>query len=228
MRDEKTIPVRDAATGPAAYEKQAGKVNSGKSFRVSDRRACSLDPDQIEQLDEQRAQRKPSYIEQLEAELQRVRHEARAQLDDVEQRLASEVAAVRQRLQREQQQSLERARAEIVSPMFEVFEAMERSVIAAKSLSSDGSRNGGQQVASVTSGLEMLEQLMIKKLAELGIERVVSIGETFDPAVHEAVAMASVDDPEKDGRIVAELSPGFRYDKSLIRAPKVQVGKLAS
>jgi molecular chaperone GrpE len=51
-----------------------------------------------------------------------------------------------------------------------------------------------------------------------------SVGAKFDPELHEAVDMVSVD-PEDDGKIVAEYSKGYRFGDRLLRPARVQVGK---
>ena len=49
-----------------------------------------------------------------------------------------------------------------------------------------------------------------------------TVGETFDPTVHEAVATeVTADKPE--GEIVGELQKGYRYQDELLRPARVKV-----
>jgi molecular chaperone GrpE len=61
-------------------------------------------------------------------------------------------------------------------------------------------------------------------LLSVGVETVPSIGATFDPEVHEAIDMAEVDS-DKDGRVTAEYSRGYKFGNQLLRPAKVQVGR---
>ena len=63
-----------------------------------------------------------------------------------------------------------------------------------------------------------------RALIDVGVEPLASIGETFDPEIHEAVDMAPAG-PENDGKIVAEYARGYRFGDKLLRPARVQVGK---
>ncbi|MBV9215492.1 MAG: nucleotide exchange factor GrpE, partial [Acidobacteria bacterium] len=64
-------------------------------------------------------------------------------------------------------------------------------------------------------------------LMSVGVEPVKSIGEKFDPELHEAVDVIPVDGDE-DGKIIKEYSKGYRFGDRLLRAARVQVGRAAS
>ncbi|HEX6280586.1 MAG TPA: nucleotide exchange factor GrpE, partial [Pyrinomonadaceae bacterium] len=61
-------------------------------------------------------------------------------------------------------------------------------------------------------------------LMSVGVEAVPSVGTTFDPEVHEAIDMVEVD-ADKDGKVTAEYSRGYRFGNQLLRPAKVQVGR---
>jgi len=61
-------------------------------------------------------------------------------------------------------------------------------------------------------------------LSELGIEAVATVGEDFDPEIHEA--MLQVDQPDaRNGEIVEEIEKGYRCGDHLIRAARVIVAR---
>lgn len=64
-------------------------------------------------------------------------------------------------------------------------------------------------------------------LASVGVEVVASIGTDFDPEIHEAVDMVSVEAGE-DGKITAEYQRGYKFGDRLLRPARVQVGKAAA
>ena len=61
-------------------------------------------------------------------------------------------------------------------------------------------------------------------LMSVGVEPVPAVGSAFDPEVHEAIDMTEVD-PDKDGKVTAEYSRGYKFGNQLLRPAKVQVGR---
>ena len=63
-----------------------------------------------------------------------------------------------------------------------------------------------------------------RALIDVGVEPITSVGETFDPEIHEAVDMIATEE-ENEGKIVAEYASGYRFGGKLLRPARVQVGK---
>ena len=63
-----------------------------------------------------------------------------------------------------------------------------------------------------------------RALIDVGVEPIASVGETFDPEIHEAVDMIATDE-ENEGKIIAEYARGYRFGDKLLRPARVQVGK---
>ena len=61
-------------------------------------------------------------------------------------------------------------------------------------------------------------------LLSVGVEAVPSVGADFNPEFHEAIDMIETD-AEKDGKITAEYSRGYKFGDRLLRPARVQVGK---
>jgi molecular chaperone GrpE len=61
-------------------------------------------------------------------------------------------------------------------------------------------------------------------LMSVGVQAVPSVGETFDPELHEAVDMKPVD-ADDDGKVTAEYARGYRFGDKLLRPARVQVGR---
>ncbi len=75
-----------------------------------------------------------------------------------------------------------------------------------------------------SEGVLKIVQQLEKVLLEMGIEKVKTVGEQFDPALHEAVEM--VEDPQaSSGHIIEEVQTGFKLNGKLIRPAKVKVAK---
>ena len=57
-----------------------------------------------------------------------------------------------------------------------------------------------------------------------GVEPIQSVGEDFDPELHEAVDTEETDG-EMDGKVIEEYSRGFRMGERLLRPARVKVGR---
>lgn len=72
------------------------------------------------------------------------------------------------------------------------------------------------------TGLKATIQQLEKSMEELGVAKIKTVGEHFDPALHEAVEEI---DGQEQGKIVKELQPGFTLNDKVIIPAKVAVGK---
>jgi len=56
------------------------------------------------------------------------------------------------------------------------------------------------------------------------VSEVEALGETFNPAFHEAVAEVPVGDKASDHKVIAVVQKGYRMNDALIRPARVTVG----
>lgn len=73
-------------------------------------------------------------------------------------------------------------------------------------------------------GVQMIKNKLEKMLDEHGIVNFDSIGETFDPNLHEALMNQETEDA-KDGIILNEFEKGYKYHDKILRHAKVVVSK---
>jgi molecular chaperone GrpE len=71
-------------------------------------------------------------------------------------------------------------------------------------------------------GLKATIMQLEKTMEELGVFKIKTVGEKFDPTRHEAVEEVAGEEP---GKIVKELQPGFTSNNKVIIPAKVAVGK---
>ena len=69
-------------------------------------------------------------------------------------------------------------------------------------------------------GIQAIEKQLIDTLTSLGLEEIKTVGEKFNPNLHEAVMQGS---GEKD-IIIQEFEKGFAFKGMAIKPAKVQVG----
>lgn len=155
----------------------------------------------------------PKTPEQLRSELERAQAEA-TKLRDQLLRTAADYDNFRKRTRRDiedaQRKSVEKTLLEVLP----VADNLERAVQAAQE---------GGDVASVVEGVNMVLRFFEDALGRLGVERVASVGQAFDPSVHEAVQQVESD--KSPGTVVSEMVAGYRLNGKLLRAAMVTVAR---
>jgi molecular chaperone GrpE len=77
---------------------------------------------------------------------------------------------------------------------------------------------------SLLEGIELTRKGLSATLEKFGVKAIESIGEPFDPNIHEAVAMEETEEMEPN-RVLKEFQKGYLYKDRLLRAAKVIVSK---
>lgn len=80
--------------------------------------------------------------------------------------------------------------------------------------------NDSEWVKGVIQIKIQLENLLKKK----GVEEIKTVGEKFNPEIHEAVEMVS-SSSKGEGEILEEVQKGYKLNGKVIRAAKVKVGR---
>lgn len=79
-----------------------------------------------------------------------------------------------------------------------------------------------EKYADWLTGLKATIHQLEKTMEELGVVKIKTVGEQFDPSQHEAVEEI---DGQESGKIIKELQPGFKLNNKVIIPAKVAVGK---
>jgi len=77
---------------------------------------------------------------------------------------------------------------------------------------------------AVRDGVDMIQAQIQKFLKDIGLERIKTVGEKFDPHVHDPIETEEAQDKD-DGHIVAELKPGYKLNGKLLRPASVRIIK---
>ena len=138
-----------------------------------------------------------------------------ARLRDQLLRTAADFDNYRKRSRRELDDATRRGKETAVKDLLPVFDNFERALNHAA---------GTAEAKSVADGLRIVLKQFTDTLEKLGIQRIVTVGQPFDPSVHEAIQhMESADQPA--GVVVFEVQPGYRIGDYLLRAAMVVVSK---
>jgi molecular chaperone GrpE len=115
--------------------------------------------------------------------------------------------------QREQLSGM--GKAKVLEDIFPLVEHMERAIRAAK----DAGDSTG-----ILEGIEMVYQELLRVLEKNGVERIDTVGEPFDPEIHEAVAVYPHSNYPAD-TVIEEVRAGFMKGGKLLRPASVIVAR---
>ena len=137
-----------------------------------------------------------------------------AELRDKYLRLAAEFDNYRKRSTRERAEAGSRAQGELVKHITDSLDDLGR-VIALDPAATDA--------RSVVQGVDLVAKKLLKALTAAGLEVIDPLHQTFDPAVHEAVATEPALSPEDDHVVSQVFQPGYRFGGQLLRPARVVV-----
>lgn len=83
---------------------------------------------------------------------------------------------------------------------------------------------GDKQFENWKKGIEYIKKQFADILTQHDVEEIPTVGQAFDPAIHEALSEEASDDHE-DGMVIRELSGGYKVGERILQAAKVVVCK---
>jgi molecular chaperone GrpE len=168
------------------------------------------------QLDDAKAS--PAQVAELrsraESAEQRVR-DITSRFDQLRNELQRQSEETQQRLNRNADEQVLGAKIDFVSALLPSLDNLMRALETATTAGSP---------AGLLDGLERTILSFENALAQVGVEPVGSVGQHFDPQVHEAVDTVQVPHGNNDV-VTREYSRGYRLGDRLLRPSRVQVGR---
>lgn len=150
-------------------------------------------------------------IAALEAQLAAAKAEA-AQNWDKYLRERAEMENFRKRQERMAGDRVRREKRELLGKVLDVVDNLERALAYQDTMDRDG----------LQQGMRMLQWQLNELLKAEGLTAVPSVGEQFDPYVHEAIeSVASEQHPE--GVVIEEVRKGYRLGDETLRPARVKV-----
>ena len=191
-----------------------------EELRVTDRRRFHIDGDAIgTTAPAQEPNLKPTYVEELEARTKAAEQkllEVQSRFEQLRAQLLRETNETRQRLNRAADERAERQKADFITALLPVMDNLQRAIEAAEK---------GSPREAVVEGLRGTLANFSAALAAAGVEPIASVGELFDPQLHEAVDTVAVDEAS-DGIVTKEYTSGYKIGDRLLRPARVQVGRV--
>jgi molecular chaperone GrpE len=192
-------------------------------LRVTDRRRIYLDDEGAERVkaESEQPNLKPKYVEELEERTkaaERQVQEVQSRFDQLRQQLQRETDETRQRLNRSADERATAEKAKFIAALLPVMDDLNRALNA---VSEDTPRD------AILEGIRSIATGFQSALTNAGVETIESIGEPFNPELHEAVD-TEITGAEMDGKVIAEYSRGFRMGDRLLRPARVKVGRASA
>ena len=116
-------------------------------------------------------------------------------------------------MQREQASAAQAGKRQLVLALLDVMDDFERALAYASTTPE-----------SILAGTRVVHQRLADLLQAQGVVPYSSVGQPFDPALHEAVAV-STSAQTPPGTVVDELCHGYRWGEEVLRPARVRVAQ---
>ncbi len=207
--DNSTKTKRSAGTNKSVPEWEAEEVKTA----IKDGDEEARKPDQPNQT-EQTVETAENFDQVVDLQEDPIVVE-RDKLKDQLLRLAADFDNFRKRSRREIEEVKVRAREDLLRELLPIFDNLKRAISASSE---------AQNTESVIEGVQMVLKLFEDTGERLGLKQIDSLGQRFDPAIHDAIQQIESTE-QQPGTIVSEITPGYIFGKRLLRAAMVVVAR---
>ncbi len=153
-------------------------------------------------------------IEQLTTERDEAKEQVLRTLADL-QNYQRDFQNFRKRNQQEMATFRVMATEQFVTELLPVLDNFERTIAHIEA---------GATVESLVGGIKAVEKQLRTVLESQSVRRIQSVGEPFDPELHEALGTQSGTEHPED-TVVLEIEPGYKMGEKVIRPARVKVAK---
>jgi len=143
-----------------------------------------------------------------------------AELKDKLARRQADFENYRKRMDRERSETYNRVVVDVTAKLLPVLDNLKRALETEASVEASES----DEFRHFLSGVDLIYKQLNGVLEALGVTPIPSVGEQFDPHVHEAVVTEETDEFEPD-TVMQEILSGYRLGDKLIRPALVKVAK---
>lgn len=137
-------------------------------------------------------------------------------LEDQLLRESAEVENFKRRTKQEYDTNMKFANQSLVEQFLPILDGFDRAL-------ANGETND-EHTQQFLKGFEMIDSLLKQTLENAGLTVIPTVGEQFDPYLHQAVAQ-DTDESKDDNEILEELQKGYKLKDRVIRASMVKVNK---
>jgi molecular chaperone GrpE len=131
------------------------------------------------------------------------------------QRVAADFENFKRRSALQREQASAAAESRLLGELLTVIDDTERAIEHAAKDDTDK--------ASVVDGLQTVQKRLTSVVGSHGLERIETVGTTFDPHMHEAMMVQAAPNGEADDTILQELQSGWKLGDRVLRHARVIV-----
>lgn len=153
----------------------------------------------------------------LESALLAKEEEARA-LSEKYVRICAELDNFKKRTAKDRADQLRYANESLLKDLLPVLDNLERAIEHMKA---------APDVAKWVEGVELTHRQSLDVMKRYGVVPIESLGEPFDPSVHQAVAFVDTNE-HAENTVAEELQKGYRYHDRILRPAMVAVARTPS
>lgn len=161
------------------------------------------------------ANSKSKEVAKLETQIEELTQE-KAETFAQLQRISADYANFQKRAPKQIADSVAYEKQGIIKSLLPSLDNLEHALKGAKTADS---------LDAVVEGIQLVFDHMMDSLKAHGVERISSLGQEFDPSLHEAM-MRRTEEDKPDNVIVEEFQSGYKLGDQVIRPCKVIVNKL--
>ena len=119
----------------------------------------------------------------------------------------------RRRVERDRSAAARSGKRELILQLLDVLDGFDRAL-----------QHLDDAPESVSEGLQLLQRKLLGLLEAQGVTPLQSLGETFNPELHDAIGTVKSEDIEP-GTVAEEMQRGYRWGDDVLRPARVRVAQ---
>ena len=159
----------------------------------------------------------------LRAVLSEANEEIARQADAVQRGLA-DLANLRRRHDEERLNIRDQSNSRLLVHLLPIVDELDLAVNHLNNAVAENADGGGEVADSWSEGVRLIQRKLAAFLESEGVTRIESLGEPFNPELHEAVGIAQVSAADS-GCVVDVLRQGYRLHNRVVQAAQVVVNQ---
>jgi molecular chaperone GrpE len=132
---------------------------------------------------------------------------------DMYLRALADFANYRKRVERERAAAARSGKREVILPLLEVLDGFDRAL-----------GHIGDAPSGISEGLQAIHRKLLSLLEAQGVTPLKSVGEPFNPELHDAIGLVESKDYEP-GAVAEDIQRGYRWGDEVLRPARVRVAQ---
>lgn len=172
----------------------------------------------------------PEAVEVLRAEVARLTREAEHNWQQF-LRAAADLENYRKQATRQREEAVAATRRALLAVILGVVDTLERALRHADAAGPAGDAatgagdNNSVAVGAIADGIRLAQKQVLDVLKTMGVRPMESVGQAFDPRVHDAVEAVAASEGTVPGTVVGEIQRGYMIGEEVLRPARVRVAQ---